>query len=341
MDRTYYALFHRLLELDSRIRGGKYPNALSFSQEWEVSQKTVQRDIEYLRDSLGAPLEYDRIRKGYRYTDKTWFLPALNLSAEELKALLLAQCALEPFRNTPLARHLQQVFRKIAEAMPERLPVPPEIVFSRFSFVSPAAKPINEKIWSTIVTALLTQRSVKMSYRRASDGSGTERTVDPYHIANLHGEWYVFALCHRAKALRQFGIPQIQKAELTTEPFELPRDFDIQKLLANAFRRQVLGEKMYKVRLRFDASVADRILERQWHPRQKSKRLTNGAVEIAFETPGLFEVSRWVLSWGAHATVLGPKELQDRVNHEIQLLIRNKRSALAAPRRRIKEQIVK
>ena len=38
--------FVRLVELDRHIRNGKHPNCLTFSTEYEVSQKTVQRDME-------------------------------------------------------------------------------------------------------------------------------------------------------------------------------------------------------------------------------------------------------------------------------------------------------
>ena len=49
--------FKRLTELTDRIRDGREPvNCLILATEWEVSQKTVQRDIDYLRDQLHAPL---------------------------------------------------------------------------------------------------------------------------------------------------------------------------------------------------------------------------------------------------------------------------------------------
>lgn len=52
--------FGRLLELDEQIRARKHPNCTSFRRDWEVSTKTVQRDVEVLRDSRGAPPADDR-----------------------------------------------------------------------------------------------------------------------------------------------------------------------------------------------------------------------------------------------------------------------------------------
>ena len=57
----------RLLALDERIRMQRYPNCGGFAREWEVPRKTVQRDIDYLRDQLGAPLAYDQTHRGYSY----------------------------------------------------------------------------------------------------------------------------------------------------------------------------------------------------------------------------------------------------------------------------------
>jgi len=96
--------FARLLELDARIRAGKHPNCLTFAADWEVSQKTVQRDIDFLRDQLGAPIEYDRHRKGYHYADKNWFLPSLSLSEGDLFDLLVASRALEQHSAPPIWR---------------------------------------------------------------------------------------------------------------------------------------------------------------------------------------------------------------------------------------------
>ena len=61
--------YTRVLALDRKIRAGEYPNCLNFAADYEISQKTAQRDIDFLRDECGAPIAYDRVRKGF-YTDR-------------------------------------------------------------------------------------------------------------------------------------------------------------------------------------------------------------------------------------------------------------------------------
>lgn len=63
----------RLLDLDRRIRRGEYPSAVKMAQVWECNRRTISRDVEFLRDSLGAPLAYDRMRRGYFYSRRYEF----------------------------------------------------------------------------------------------------------------------------------------------------------------------------------------------------------------------------------------------------------------------------
>ena len=78
---------HRILWIDSEIRSNKYPNARKLSEEFEISERQAQRDIEYLRNSLGAPLIYDARQYGYSYEDKTYVLPQIYMTEEQRKVL--------------------------------------------------------------------------------------------------------------------------------------------------------------------------------------------------------------------------------------------------------------
>ena len=82
-------LLRRLLSIDSKIREGKMPNCTSLARDEEVSRRTILRDLDYLRDQLGAPIEYDPIKKGFRYSSPDWFMPAVRLSEGELLGLLV------------------------------------------------------------------------------------------------------------------------------------------------------------------------------------------------------------------------------------------------------------
>jgi len=81
----------RFIWFDSKVRGNRYPNAFKLAEEFEVSQKTAQRSIEYFRDRLLAPLQYDYAKRGYFYEDPDFQLPLTRISEEELLALLISR----------------------------------------------------------------------------------------------------------------------------------------------------------------------------------------------------------------------------------------------------------
>ena len=230
----------------------------------------------------------------------------------------MASKALEQYRGTPVAKDLERVFAKLAGMLPDKISLRPELVFSRFSFSSPPAKPVNENIWTCVVRGLLTQTKIKISYRSMEATAAKDRMLSPYHIANLQGEWYVLGHSDIDGEIRQFALPRIQKGKLTDQHFDMPNDFDPDKMLGNTFGRFVIGDKIHEVRLLFDKEVVPWVLERQWHHKQHVITCPDGKVELSFPATGLFEVFRWALAWGHHVKVLTPAELSKMIVDEIK-----------------------
>lgn len=314
--------FCRLMALHEAIRSAKYPNCLSFSMEYEVTQKTIQRDIDFLRDSLNAPLEFDRQKNGFYYKDATWFLPSIILGEGELMALLMASRALEQYQGTPVAGEIKRVFEKISELLPEKISIPPEYLFTRFTFTSPPAKPVDEKVWIALIRGLLNQKTVKIKYQAFEAPVAKEYPIDPYHVANLRGEWYVFGYSHLSDKLTPLAMARIKTANVTDDSFSIPASFDPKKLFDDTFGRFTLlpGHKAYTIRLRFDKDVAPWVLDKEWHLKQKVSRLANGDIELKFPAAGLMEVQHWVLAWGRYVKVLEPAELKKAVANEIRAM---------------------
>lgn len=64
-----HRMIERLLQIHSKIKSGCFPNSKQLAYDLETSEPTINRDIEYLRDSRGAPIEYDYVNRGYYYTE--------------------------------------------------------------------------------------------------------------------------------------------------------------------------------------------------------------------------------------------------------------------------------
>lgn len=79
--------FHRIVWVHNQISDNKFPNAKKISDTFEISLRQAQRDIEYLRDSLNAPLNYSAKERGYTYSCE-YSLPVFFLSQNERQLLI-------------------------------------------------------------------------------------------------------------------------------------------------------------------------------------------------------------------------------------------------------------
>ena len=63
-----FVILERIIWFDEQIKKDKYPNASDIAKHFEVSKKTAQRTVDFMRDRICLPLQYDSSMKGYSYT---------------------------------------------------------------------------------------------------------------------------------------------------------------------------------------------------------------------------------------------------------------------------------
>src|SRR6516225_3026772 len=74
----------RMLRIHQAVSSGQFPNATTLAREIEVASKTIHRDIEFMRDRLNLPMEFDAARNGYRYTEEVNAFPTMQITEGEL-----------------------------------------------------------------------------------------------------------------------------------------------------------------------------------------------------------------------------------------------------------------
>lgn len=314
----------RLLFIDKKIREGSYPNTTTLSRDYEISPRTIGRDIEYMRDMLGAPVGYDTRRKGYYYTEQNFFLPAIDIKESDLFAICVTEKALRQYENTPLYSRLSAIFDKLKENLPDSVRVNTSWIDTQYTFMHESFTFIKPEIWETVSNSLRQHRQLEIVHRKAGASEPVTRVVEPYHIVNFRGEWYLVGHCRRRGAVLRFALSRIQSAVLLNTSYAIPADFNFNSFIGSSFGIMT-EETEYTVKISFSAELAPYITERQWHHSQRIEQREDGSVVISFGTNSLFEVKRWVLSWGAGATVLEPLRLCDMVLKDIESLFNSYR----------------
>lgn len=309
----------RMLRIHRLLQAGDYPNATRLAREIEVATKTIHRDIEFMRDRLELPVEYDASRNGYFYNGEVSAFPTMQITEGELFALVVAEKALQQYRGTSFERPLLSAIKKMEQALPDTISLNLADIERTISFRTRAEPVLNLEIFDALARAVAQRQQLELHYRKP--GHAVEpRLVDPYHLANINGEWYLFAFDHARKDLRTFVPARIQSLKPTGKNFDRAQKFSLEKRLRDSFGVHA-GEGEYDVVIHFTPRAADYIREKRWHPSQSLHDLKDEGVELRMKLSSLAEVQRWVLSWGGDAKVLKPRELVEAVKSAAQTIL--------------------
>lgn len=309
--------FYRWLFIDRKISSGSYPNCNTLADEWEVDSRTIQRDINYLKEWLDAPIEYDYKKRGYYYSQKNYRIPAITILEKDLFAIFIAEKVLQQYENTPIYSKLVSIFTKIEKYLPDKVSINPSWIENKFSFFNEPASFIEPKIWETIFEALKDKNILSFLYKTPYHTESVERAFNIYHVAAYKGDWYTVGYCHYNKEIRIYNISRIQQVKIKNEKYTIPDNFNIEDHINKQFGF-FMSSKEYGIKIKFTPDIAPYIKERIWHDTQTIKENKDKSIVLSFKTKSLVEVKRWVLSWGKGAKVMGPKELVDLVKKELE-----------------------
>jgi predicted DNA-binding transcriptional regulator YafY len=100
------------------LRGGRVVSAAELAARFEVSQRTIYRDIEVL-SGLGVPVSAEMGRTGGFRLGEGFFLPPVTLAPEEAISLIVGLCLMRRLRVMPFPKEAELAERKLLAALPE------------------------------------------------------------------------------------------------------------------------------------------------------------------------------------------------------------------------------
>lgn len=307
----------RITKICNMIKDGRYPNCRAMAEEFEVSERTILRDIEALKDSLGAPVRYSKARNGYYFEDNSFSLPDVKLSEGELVAVFLGAEQLKRFKGTPFASNIEQAFKKIELLLPKTVSVDLNEIERCYSFDLKQVKEFGKdgaKIFETLSKAIKEKKTAEMTYYAIGNDKTTKRAVDPYHMRHS-GSWYLVGYDHGHKDIRTYAVDQIREINITDKNFTVDKGFSPEKFFAHSWGIVECAE-LTKVVVKLDKSIARWFKNRKLHSSQQTAAGKDGSLTLTFEVAGTEEIKRWILSQGSCANVLEPKELREEIMEE-------------------------
>ena len=307
--------FARMARLHQLIAAEKFPNCRSLAQELEVSSKTIQRDIDFMRDRMGMPIEYHQTEFGFYFTKAVTHFPTLEISEGEMVALFIAQQALAQHRGTSFEAPLRAACEKLAAALPAGMRGSLPELAAAVSFRTAGVSPAGVGVFEAVNRAVQGSVEVAFQYHKLGSEQWEMRRVRPYHVACVQNQWYCIGHDLDREELRTFALPRMREVKLTRAKFERPANFSIERHLGASFGvfRGADAGRVHRIRIRFSGRAARLVPERIWHEAQEIQQAGAGKVELRLELSGLEEIAGWVLSWGEEAEVMSPKALREMI----------------------------
>jgi len=324
-------IYERFLWFHSQVKKGRFPNATTLAERFEISPKTAQRDIEFIRDRLYAPLVYDPAGRGYAYEDEAYELPASWLSAEELTSLLISFRLASTIPDPGMKRRMKSFLEQVLSLYSSEVPVSLAGLGEKVSVKNIEYSRTNEKTFQKVLDSLLNRRPVRIEYYSPHKDESTVRHILPLHLLSYMGTWHIIAHCSLRGGLRDFTLSRIRKIGQSDREICEPEG----GICLKDYLRRNFGilnsDETREVCLRFSPESAPWIAEQVWHPEQKAERGPDGSLTLSFPVADFREVKREILRHGSQVEVIAPAELREEVRREIERMMGLYGKGLQAP----------
>lgn len=259
----------------------------------EAFRRMFERDKADLRN-LGIPLELRKLHpldevEGYLIPKESYYLPEIDLEADELAALHLAA---QSVTGSDAGAGILKLAVGQQEAAPAALPVmwSPELAAEQ-----PAL--------TALYTAVVERRRCTFTYSQ-QDGETRSRTIDPYALAHRRGHWYVVGSDLDRNAVRTFRVSRVEgRVTLLDEHFDPPEDFDVETYLGGASWE--IGSEPTRVQLRFDGSM--RWWVEQNLPAAPPVEGPEGSLDVTLEVGNLDALAGWIIGFAGAVVILEPE----------------------------------
>jgi predicted DNA-binding transcriptional regulator YafY len=303
----------RLMAIVVRLQGRRVVRAEDLAAHFEISVRTVYRDIAALGEA-GIPIMAEP-GVGYGLV-KGYHLPPVMFTAEEASALFLGGKLVEHLTDASLWKQMESALLKIRSVLPrdrqdhlDRLERSTAVV-SRGSNAIPR---LSSEALIPVQRALAERRVLALDYQGGQRRDITKRQVEPLGLVYYADNWHLIAYCRLRRDVRDFRTDRILKLQLQNELFSDHADFSLKRYLEAAANEG----KFETAQVRFRPETMERV-RREWFCKLVEEKAERESVEVTLLAYSLEWLARWIFSFGSMAEVLAPEKLKELVAAEAE-----------------------
>jgi proteasome accessory factor B len=259
----------------------------------------------------GVPLEFDRQAQRFSIPSRA-FLPPTDFTTEETLSLLALATEMGRDKRLPFYEAAYTAALKLEANLPaplrQQLGQLRRTSKIRLNQVGHLAG--KTETYQALLRSIESGRVVRIEYESYTEWERITTKLRPYQLLFSRRSWYVIGRSSLHREVRMFNVARILSIKRLSERFAIPRSFDLDRYLGNAWHLIPGTGRDSHVVVRFRPLVAGNVAEVIWHKTQRTKILPDGSLEFRATVSGLNEICWWILGYGDQAEVLQPARLR-------------------------------
>ncbi|GEM_PF-3025602 len=302
----------RILEIDKLVRANTFPNCQTLQHFFNVSDRTILRDIDFMKKSFSAPLRYSKSKNGYYYS-KEFKLEDISLTEGDIVSLLLGRVVLENYKDTPYYTIIESAFKKFSSILDDKV----DLSSSTFSMDLKLADKIDvDKRYfarlRTIASAIEDRKILSIVHlAHLSNKKSVKLSVKPLRLTFIFGEWFLIALNEKNEEAK-YALDKIVELRVLKTGFAVVQN--------NTVSENISQQKL-KVVVRFAKELSGIVSEKVFGQSSEIMIDDKGRALLSFTSNDTEGTYRWLLSFGAQAEILEPIEIRRRMRKDLLNMI--------------------
>lgn len=312
---------YRIIDGCLRNSMHRYPT-IEYLQEkindagYDVSVSMLRKDLQAMKRELHAPIEHDRERGGYYYSDEHFSIQGIPLTADEIAALDYSTALLQQIKGSKMFQQFENAINKLIEGY--RISKITGEETTRFLQIEEPLRQTDSQWLEPILQAIVNKSVLRIAYHPFGREE-KEHLISAYLLKEYHNRWYLVGHSERANNILVMALDRIQKMEQTKELYVYPASFKPEDFFRYSFGiTQIHGEEPERVVLSFTPHQAQYILSQPLHHSQKLIKENQKEMQVEYLVYLSHELTMSILSYGANVKVIEPQKLKDRIADAIK-----------------------
>lgn len=316
-------IIDELLSRNKWVKTSTIRKVIETRMSEDFSDRTIQQDITEMKEDtrLGyyAPIEYNKSRRAYTYTEDGYTIKNFKLVPEEIDALKFYAECLQVFSGYKLFDAFTSGIDKVIDGVQARKVLKPSSNARLIIQTDTLLTAKGNEFIGDMVYAIDNRLLCEIEYLPFDQKKSSRRNLLPLLLREYRNRWYLISYRPDIRRIRTYALDRIKKFSMTEEIMDELTGFDPAKYFNHSFGIITPDAPVETIFLQFTKDQIPYILSLPIHKTQKVIKQTSRSLIISITVMLSYEVYEYILSKSPNVKVIKPTRLAKEIAEKLQL----------------------